>query len=193
MKTPLLYRLLLSLLFTGLSTPAIQAQVLVPQDLTVTAEITGEGKSSMSSFQKNYGDEGYFVKLTVRNTSGTLREFWIMSCGWDENWVTNRQGIGLWGSDCNKNTPDLIQLNPYQKLVFYGFISKDAALIRTQAEQLAAYAAGSYKRLVSTVRFGFKEVSRFPSATKDFQDHVSKTWWSNSVDLMFDNNSYIVE
>lgn len=148
----------------------------------------------MFSFQKNYGDEGYFVKLTVRNTSGTLREFWIMSCGWDENWVTNRQGIYLWGSECDKNIPTQIQLNPYQKLVFYGFISKDAALIRTQAEQLAAYAAGSYKRLVSTVRFGFKEVPYFPSSMHGIQDKDSKkTWWSNSVDLMFDNNSYKVE
>ena len=77
-------------------------------------------------------------------------------------------------------------------LVFYGFISKDSALLRTQAEQRAVYAAGGFKRLVSPVRFGFKEVPEY-SSMKDFQDDALKIWWSNAVDLMFYNNSYKVE
>jgi len=64
----------------------------------------------------------YSIKIDLINNGDSTDRFWIMSCSWEENWISNNCKIQFYNSGCDKNIPKLAQLDPGQKLTFNGIL-----------------------------------------------------------------------
>jgi hypothetical protein len=64
----------------------------------------------------------YSLKVDIINNNDSIARFWIMSCSWEDNWISNNSLLQLYNLGCDKNILKLVQLNPRQSITFKGII-----------------------------------------------------------------------
>ncbi|MBJ6108107.1 hypothetical protein JAO73_03725 [Hymenobacter sp. BT523] len=182
--------------FTLFSASKIKAQV-AQSELLITAEITGAGAIIyQQSPVINSNVSGFFVKLVVKNNSQLEKSLWFMNCSWQENWVTDRAATFLYNGGCTRNFPKKTVLKPQESIAFYGILVQAVQKETRKKEITYVIPISTVQRSISNplagkMKFGFKEINNY-EPDKPFSEQLleAKTWWSNSIDLDFTNNSF---
>jgi hypothetical protein len=130
------------------------------QDLAVVVEITGSDNNPSPMLYANVLN----VKVKLKNKSNRTRTISIMTCSWDESWVS-KGNYGFCPQICEKNNPTVIDIPVGQTLVFYG------TLCRGSNNKMAYPLTNS-----SGNRLGFMDFK-----VEDFGDQSKtvKVYWSN--------------
>lgn len=80
------------------------------------------GKLSKDDFRGENGDF-YSVRIDLVNNTDSIFDFWIMSCSWDVNFISDRKTLfGLYNRGCDKNELKLKQIKSGETLSYYGVI-----------------------------------------------------------------------
>ena len=154
--------------------------------LAITAEFTGSG-----TYHCAYGKDGSYVRLSVKNTTTSVRHFFLWTCSWKECWIINKMVLHFPLQSCNKNIPEEIQLAPSQEIVFYTFMvlnpkQDDAYLVDTTKQ---------FQDRKNEVRFAFTEISKredLENTNAVANQEVGITYWSAPVAIDLPDNVYRV-
>ena len=65
----------------------------------------------------------YNVKLSIKNNTDSIIYYWIMTCSWQENWISPNKALSLKKTICLKNFPTLDNFNPKELVELDGIIS----------------------------------------------------------------------
>lgn len=162
--------ILLACLLLALPTVAQAPEKAVPDDLVITAEIVGYSKSVIEGKEHCM----LYAKVMIRNATNHVRDISMMSCGWDESWLTSdARGFSetIFQVSCDKNTPTVVSIPVGESVIFNcplilmnGYIAKPDDITRAQLFRLGFldltfediwngfYAKPSEKRILEKIK-----------------------------------------
>jgi hypothetical protein len=80
-------------------------------------------------------ERGYYINIDMINNSDSTFRFWIMSCSWGDNWVSNTDNLYLFINPCDNNYPIFIQIESGQKKTYKGVLCvKDTLKVIHQSD-----------------------------------------------------------
>jgi len=53
------------------------------------------------------GESLFKVKLKIKNNTDNTIYYWIMTCSWKENWISQNGSLSLYNPECIKNFPTI--------------------------------------------------------------------------------------
>ena len=64
---------------------------------------------------QNFNPIGNPIIVTLKNNSNKISPIWVMSCDYNQNFITDNKEIGFPAIDCDKNIPKLYNLKPLEE------------------------------------------------------------------------------
>ncbi|QKG56126.1 hypothetical protein GKZ68_05400 [Hymenobacter sp. BRD128] len=173
-------KLLLAIVFCFNS---FQSECQKQPALLITAEFTGSG-----TYHCAYGQDGAYVKLTVKNATASTRSFFVWSCGW-ATWSINKIVMSFPVRTCDKTIPEEIKLAPGQEVDFYTFV----VLTAKNDEVIWTDVTKQFQDKRNEIRFAFTEVTKFEDIENIkalTNQEVGTTYWSEPIAIDLPDNSY---
>ncbi len=121
------------------------------------------------------GKTAYSVKIDLINHTDSIVHFWVMSCSWQDSWISNHSGFCLSLVRCDSNLPDLQSLEPGSKISYNETIwIADSSLLQERIE----------------LKLGFVWIKKDESDVNDFDtvlgnkiNQQKDIIWSNPIEL----------
>jgi hypothetical protein len=76
-------------------------------------------KLESSKFKEKESDY-YSMGIELYNNTDSIIRFWMMTCSWQENFISNNDVLSLVNEGCDANYPELIIIKPCEKITYYG-------------------------------------------------------------------------
>jgi hypothetical protein len=68
------------------------------------------------------------IEISIRNNSDSAIHFYEWACSWQRNWISNKEGIEVLGSNCDANAPIGVTIEPHKIYSHKCFIYSDRSL-----------------------------------------------------------------
>jgi len=121
------------------------------------------------------------VKIDLKNYSNVPKSMWIMSCSWQESFITDVDNIRFLSRECTANYPTQIQLKPDESISFSTIISVPDSIRKNHFFRIG---------FVMYSETDLKEfILRDPLTRKEYVKTL-KTYWSDSLPILPRPNEY---
>jgi hypothetical protein len=104
-----------------------------PKESTLKIRVKVNNKLNSEEYKKMEG-AFYSTDIYLINDTDSTIHFWMMSCSWMDNmrFSTDKAYLYKWGG-CNKNVPELKQIEPGQKITYNGITCiRNTSFFRSQ-------------------------------------------------------------
>ena len=106
-----------------------------PKESTLKVQVKVNNKLNSEEYKKMEG-VFYSIDIGLINDTDSTIHFWMMSCSWMDNmrFSTAKAYLYKWGG-CNKNVPELKQIEPGHKITYNGIICiRNASFFRNHKD-----------------------------------------------------------
>lgn len=98
---------------------SLQIEIKVKNEYTVTHEKsyyeTIYRYENLDIPKDSVTEKRFDIDLTIINTFSKSIFIWLMSCSWEENFLVNNNYIFIYGQDCPKNVPEIVEIKPGER------------------------------------------------------------------------------
>jgi hypothetical protein len=151
-------------------------------NITVSAKaIWSSTEHSKTKILDNECMKFFFVARVTNNSDSTV-EFWMQSCSWQSNWVSDNDSISFISPLCDGNGPISITLNSGKSIVFYG---KMLSSMKKTNNSKCRIGLVFYQKMTDL------EESNFNTRNKKIKYPL--LYWSNEIELKYNFSDFEVE
>ena len=122
-----------------------------------------------------------FVKIELKNYSNAPKSMWIMTCSWEDCFITDVDNIRFLSRECTANYPTQVQLKPNESISFSSILSVPDSI------------RGSHFFRIGFVMYSETDLKEFTlmgqSERIEYLKNI-KTYWSDSLPILPRPNEY---